>query len=386
MTVPGGSSDTVAVGVDSDTVIVGGGLIGCALAAELAARGQRVTVLERGEPGDEASGAAAGMLSPQADAREPGSLFELGLESRGLYPAWIDALRRETGVDPGFRRLGLLRCAFRDEDADGLFSSFAWQLGRGLAVEDRTEPALRAEIDGRLSPEVRRAVFFPEEGAVEPRTLTRAAWLCAAGRGARVLTGTAVRRFLLEGGACRGVETDAGTLRAGAVVDAAGAWAAFDEGVTFPIPVHPVRGQIVRLRIDGPPLRTQVSSDEVYLVPRPEGEIIVGSTLELVGFRKAVTAEAIERLLAAAIRLIPALRAARVDAAWSGLRPGTPDGLPILGESPVPGLFFATGHFRNGILLAPVTAALVADVVTGGARRDLSAFSVARFSPAACTA
>jgi glycine oxidase len=194
------------------------------------------------------------------------------------------------------------------------------------------------------------------------------------------LAGTCVQRFVIENGVCRGVETDAGSVGGESVVDAAGAWAAFDPSVDFPIPVHPVRGQIVELQIEGKPLETPVRSDAVYLVPRPDGTVLLGSTIELVGFRKAVTAEAVERLIGAAVRLVPALKSARFVSAWSGLRPGTPDGLPVLGESPVPGLFFATGHFRNGILLAPMTAKVVADVLTGSNTRDLSAFSIERFS------
>lgn len=367
-----------------DTVIVGGGVIGCSLAAELAARGKRVTVVERGEPGDEASGAAAGMLTPQAESHERSPFFDLALESRSLYAGWVEALRVETGMDVGYREMGLLRCVFGGPDEGSLFASYLWQTELGLPVEDRPRASLSTELGGRLSPEVRRAVFFPRDAAVEPRSLVRAAWLSAQRRGVRVLTGTGVQRFRVEGGICRGVETDAGPLEAEAVVDAAGAWAAFDQDATFPIPVYPVRGQILQLRMEDEPLQTQVCSDEVYLVPRPDGEVLVGSTVELVGFRKAVTAEAVERLLAAAVRLVPSLRSARFVSAWSGLRPGTPDGLPLLGDSPLPGLFFATGHFRNGILLAPVTAKLVADVLTGEAARDLSAFSVSRFSRSAC--
>ncbi|MEP6993549.1 MAG: glycine oxidase ThiO [Acidobacteriota bacterium] len=363
-----------------DTVIVGGGLIGCALAAELAARGQRVTVLERGEPGDEASGAAAGMLTPQADARERNPFFDLALESRNLYPGWIQALREETGMDVGYRRAGLLRCVFAGPEEETLFSSYLWQRNLGLPVEDRPRTALAALLNGRLSRQVRAAVFFPDEASVDPRALVRAAWLSARRRGARVLTGTCVQQFRIVNGVCRGVDTDAGSFEGGAVVDAAGAWAAFDQSPALPIPVHPVRGQMVQLHLDGDPLESLVCSDEVYLVPRPDGTVLLGSTIELVGFRKAVTAEAVERLIGAAVGLVPELKAARFVSAWSGLRPGTPDGLPILGDSPVPGLFFATGHYRNGILLAPITARVVADALTGGARRDLSGFSVARFS------
>ncbi len=376
-------------GPSDDTLIVGGGLIGCALASELAGRGQRVTLLERGEPGGEASGAAAGMLSPQAEAGSASEFFDLALESRGLYPAWASALFEETGIDVGYRRGGLLRCVLGGPGMEGagagagddaLFASYAWQRRAGLAVEDRPAAALASELEGRLSRDVRRAVFFPDEAAVDPPALVRAAWLSAQRRGVRLLAGVCVQRFRFQRDLCVGVETDAGDFTAAATVDCAGAWAGFDPSGRVAVPVHPVRGQMVKLRLEGPPLRTMVCSDEVYVVPRPEGTVLVGSTVELVGFRKAVTAEAVERLIAGAIALLPELRSAQFVSAWSGLRPGTPDGLPVLGESGVPGLFLATGHFRNGILLAPVTAKVMADLLTNGHPRDLSAFSVARFS------
>lgn len=363
-----------------DTIIVGGGLIGCALAAELASRGQRVTVVERGEPGDEASGAAAGMLAPQAEANEPDSFFRFALESRDMFPAWADALMRETGIDVGYRKIGFLRCAFGSEDGSR-DASDRWQTRAGLPLERRDREALGRELSGRLSPEVQSAVFFPEEAAVDPRALTRAVWRCAQSRGARVWTGTGVTAFRIRDGVCRGVETDAGPIEADATVDAAGAWAAFDRNVPLSIPVEPVRGQIVQLRVEGAPLETLVSSDDVYLVPRPDGTVLLGSTTERVGFRKAVTAKAVEGLIAAAVRLVPSLAAAQFVSAWSGLRPGTPDARPILGDSPVPGLFFATGHFRNGILLAPATARAVADRLTSRAPADLSEFSILRFAP-----
>ena len=362
-----------------DAVIVGGGLIGLALAAELAGRGVRVTVLERGEPGGEASGAAAGMLTPQAEARTDSPFFALALESRNLYPSWVDTLREETGLDVGFRRWGLLRCVFEESAAATLYDSYRWQAEAGLRVEERPPAALAAQVGEALSARVRAGVFFPDEGAVDPPALVRAVRLCTERRGVRLRRGVSAHGFLLEGGACRGVDTDDGIYRAAAVVDAAGAWAALDRSGRVSIPVHPVRGQIVALRPEGPPLRTMVCSEEVYLVPRPDGSVLLGSTLELAGFHKAVTAEAVERLIAAAIALVPSLKSAQFLSAWSGLRPGTPDGLPLLGESGVPGLVLAAGHFRNGILLAPITALAIADLLTGGPRRDLSAFSIARF-------
>lgn len=365
-------------GARADVVIVGGGLIGCALAAELAARGRSVTVLERAEPGTEASGAAAGMLAPQSEARSRDAFFELSLESRDLYAGWARGLAEESGVDVGYRKTGLLHCRFESDSAE----SFAWQRASGLSVLARRREDLALEAGGLLSPEVRDAVFFPDEAAVDPRRLTRAAWLAAVRRGAVVRTGTAVLGFRIERGICRGVETDSGPVEAEATVDAAGAWAAFEGRLPLPLPVEPVRGQIVELSLPGQPLETIVASEDVYLVARPDGTVLLGSTAERVGFQKAVTAEAVARLIAAATRLVPSLGQARFVTAWSGLRPGTPDGLPVLGGSPVRGLFFAAGHFRHGILLAPATALILADLLTGGPTRDLSPFSIERFAPA----
>jgi glycine oxidase len=365
----------------ADVLVVGGGVIGCAVAAELAARGRGVVVLERGEPGLEASGAAAGMLSPQAEARTRDAFFDLALASRELYPAWVRVLEEETGVDVGYRRTGLLHCDFAGARAQSRAEQIAWQQAAGLEAAALLRVELPGEIAERLSSEVTAAASFPAEGAVDPRRLTRAAWLLAERRGVRVRTGVEALGFRFEGGACRGVETRAGAILANAVVDAAGAWAAFDS-LPLPVPVEPVRGQIVELRLAGPPLPTILSSDDVYLVPRADGTLLLGSTVEHVGFRKEVTAAAVERLIAAAVRLCPEIASARFVTAWSGLRPATPDGLPILGACRLPGLFFAAGHFRNGILLAPVTAVALADLLTGEAGKDLASFSIERFAEA----
>jgi glycine oxidase len=368
----------------ADVVIVGGGLIGCSLAAELAERRVSVVVVERAEPGSEASGAAAGMLSPQADAAEPSPFFDLALESRELYPDWAKRAFEETGVDTGYRRTGLLRALpDRPDEGDGEAVervSARWQRARGLRAEERSWGDLSPELAARLAPGFRSFVFYPDEAVIDPRRATRAAWLLAERRGARVETGTAVRRFAIERGVCRGVETDAGPIASRAVVDAAGAWAAFDGNLPVPVPVAPVRGQIVEIRPGGRPPETVLSSEEVYLVPREDGGVLVGSTLERVGFRKEVTAGAVRQLLDAAARLCPEVTSSRFVTAWAGLRPGTPDGWPLLGDSGIPGLFFATGHFRNGILLAPVTARLMADLLTGRPSPRLSPFSVDRFA------
>jgi glycine oxidase len=358
----------------ADVVIVGGGVIGCALARELALRGAAVTVVEKAEPGAEASGAAAGLLAPQAEGLARGPFFDLALESRRLYPAWTAALEEESGMEVGYRKTGILRCALPRSAAEG--DAFAWQRRAGLAVEEKDAGEIAALTGGSVSEEIREAVFLPEEGVVDNRRLTRALWVAAERRGVEFLLGRTVRRFLVRGGRCAGVETDEGPVAAAQTVNAAGAWAGFD--ADFPVPVEPVHGQIVEVESAAPALATVVESRDVYVVPRG-GSWLLGSTAERIGFEKRVTAGTVARLIAAAARLLPALENAAFLRAWSGLRPGTPDGLPVLGRGPLPGLYLATGHFRNGILLAPVTALAIADCLAGSGARDLSPFALGRF-------
>ena len=362
-----------------DALIVGGGVIGCALARELAGRGLRVALLERAEPGSEASFAAAGLLSPQSDCRAPGPFFTLALSSHRLYPEWAGTLEEETGQKVGLVRSGLLRCALDAGEEEGL-RDYLWQRGRGLAVEWLDADALGVRAGTAICGEARAGVFFADEGLVDPRRLTHALAASARARGVEIRTRTTVRRFWIEEGRCLGVEAEGERFSAGAVVDAAGAWAGLDGAL--PVPVEPVRGQIVELDPGRETPRTILHSEAVYLAPHADGRLLVGSTLERVGFRKEVTAGAVESLLHQAARLAPGVSSARFVNAWSGLRPGTPDGLPVLGAGPVENLFLATGHYRNGVLLAPITALLLADRMTGGQAPDLEPFSLSRFATA----
>jgi glycine oxidase len=359
----------------ADVTIVGGGIIGCALARELAGRGARVTILEKKEPGAEASGAAAGMLAPQAEGLPPGPLFDLALESRSLYPAWTAALVEETGIEAGYRRAGILRCGFSEGAASA--EPPRWQRARGLAVEEKSPGEIARLTHGAASERIRSGVFFPDDAVVDNTLLTRALWKSCELRGVTFALGKTALRLALSGGRCVGVNTDGGLIEAPQVVNAAGAWASFDSA--FPVPVEPVRGQIVEIEAPKPALPSVVWSHEVYVVPRA-GTWLLGSTMERVGFEKRVTAGAVERLIAAAARLLPGVDKSAFLRAWAGLRPGTPDELPLLGATSVPGLFLATGHFRNGILLAPVTALALADELSGGRTHDLAPFSPGRFS------
>jgi glycine oxidase len=358
----------------ADVVVVGGGVIGLALARELSARGLDVTVLERGRTGEEASWAAAGLLSAQSDAVSPSPFGDFALASRDLYPDWTDALTRETGLDTGWRPTGVLLCAPAE-----VLERFGWQRDAGLPLE-RLDPAgISDRSAGRVAPHVADALFFPRDSVVHNRRLVRALARSLAIRGVPVHEGVTVSRFSIDRGACTGVDTSEGGVTAGAVVDAAGAWARLDPVLPFEIPVEPIRGQIVELADDSP-FPTVLGSDDVYLVPRADGRVLAGATVERAGFRKEVTAAGVAELLRAALILAPSLREARVTDSWAGLRPGTPDGLPLIGESPVRGLYLAAGHFRNGILLAPITALRLADVLTTGVvAADLAAFSPERF-------
>jgi glycine oxidase len=364
-----------------DVVVVGAGVMGCAVALRLAQRGVPVTIIERGIPGAEASSAAAGILGPQWECEGPGPLLDLGLRSRALYPAFAAELRELSGIDIGLSRSGLLELALTAEDEEALAARRTWQTARGLRAEFLRPADLRA-LEPRLGPEIRSGLRFGDEGHVNARALARALSQAAAVAGARFVTGRYVRRVLVEGGRTTGVELDGETLPAGQVVLCAGSWSGMVEGGGVPAPVvRPARGQMVAIETRPPLFRhVLVAHRRGYLVPRADGLALAGSTLEMVGFRKEVTVAGLAEILALTRQLVPDLGTAAVVETWSNFRPLTPDALPILGKTAVQGLLVATGHHRYGILLTPITAQVIAEVVTSGASTvDLSAFDVARF-------
>jgi glycine oxidase len=366
-----------------DVLVVGGGVIGCAIARRLAAAGVRTLLLERDQPGSHASWAAAGMLSPLAEADEPGPFLSLLLESRTLYPGLSAALLAETGIDVGYRDEGTLLVALTAGQEATLDARYRWQSAAGLPVERMTAGELR-EAEPALSPEVRAGLRFAGDHQVDSRLLAKALWAAAEAAGAEVRLGSAVQGVIVERGAVAGVRTaDGGRVDAGAVVIAAGSWAGTIEGLPRPLPVMPVRGQLLAVHTRPPLFRQVVHAPDVYLVPRGDGRLILGATMERAGFEEAVTAGGVLSLLAPALQVAPALRDAPLVEWWCGLRPATPDGLPILGPDPeVSGLHYATGHYRNGILLTPVTAEIVAAAILGVARRGAGPFAADRFGPA----
>ena len=364
-----------------DVVVVGGGVIGCAIARRAARGGLRVVVAERATPGMEASFAAAGMLSPLAEASGPGPFLDLLLRARSLYPDFAAALREETGVDVGYGDAGTLYLALREEDEAELEHRFAWQSAAGLAVE-RLDAAQVREAEPGVSPDARWGLRFPGDHQADNRALGRALWGAAARAGAEFRLGADVVALLREGGRAAGVVLAGGErIRAGAVVLAAGSWAGRMEGLPRPVPVEPVHGQIAALESIPPLFRHVVDSPRCYLVPRSEGRILAGATVERLGFRKAVTPRGLVGLLEGALEIAPSLADAAIVETWAGLRPGTPDGFPILGTDPdLPNLHYATGHFRNGILLTPLTAELIGDVLLGNTPdASLEPFGIQRF-------
>ncbi len=340
-----------------DAIVVGGGIIGLSLSIELRKRGLKVLIVERAEPGREASHAAAGMLA-DSGGELPGALQPLATASAQMYPELVHELEDESGVKIDLRDHGTIAL---HESSRGYSTTPSEAL---LEIE----PAL---VPGNL------IEHFLHERSVDPRQLAAAAVKAARHRGVDLVSGSPVTEVCRADGRASGVQTDKTTYFAPVIVNCAGAWA----GQFSPpsLPTRPIKGQILSV-IGGPALKHVIRAPEVYVVPRSDGRIVIGATAEDVGFDKRTEPKVIQSMLHAATRLIPSLAKAKIHEAWAGLRPGTPDGLPIIGETSLRGYFTGTGHFRDGILLAPVTASVMARLITEGTSQfDLSTFSPQRF-------
>lgn len=363
----------------TDVVVCGAGVIGCAIARALAASGGRVVLLDRSGPAAEASGAAAGLLTDQSDVAADSPFARFRRRSAELYPAMIAALREETGIDVSYTRRGTIRVAADEPDAVEMDTLARWQEEKGWRIERVSGDALRDLSGGTLATGIEFGLHFPDEAVVDNRELVRALMTSAERRGARFRLASA-RAILRSGDVCTGLGTDAGDLAAGAVVIASGAWSDFDPALPFRIPVRPVRGQIVEIGETSARLPKVLLRGGFYVAPRERGRILLGSTVEEAGFDRRVTLPGLQSLTSLALALAPRLARAPFVGAWAGLRPAAPDGLPILGETPIRGLYVATAHFRNGLLLAPATAAAITGLIaTGRSELDLAPFSLRRF-------
>lgn len=373
----------MARALTADVVVVGGGLVGCAVAHALARRGRRTILIERGRLGTEASRAAAGMVAPQAECDEPGPVLRLGLLSRDAYPAWAAEVSSASGIDVGFRTDGILAVALSSGEARALAARARWQRAAGLRAE-----VISTRTARRLAPVLPRvlrlAVHFPDDHRVDNERLVVAVARAARRAGVIVVERTAVVRVATRAGRVAGVETSAGRIAAPVVVNAAGAWAgalALPDGVPPP-PVFPVRGQMFVMRGTPGALAMPLYGRDAYLVPRPDGRVLAGSTREHVGFEKRVTFDAAARILGAAHAIAPGLGDLTFAHAYAGLRPGTPDERPLIGPLPaLPGLVYAAGLYRHGILLAPIVARAVAElVVDEGTGMPLAGMRPGRFA------
>jgi glycine oxidase len=363
-----------------DVVVVGGGVIGLAVAWRAAQRGLAVRVIERGELGGGASYVAAGMLAPVTEA-DPGelALLELGLRSAAEWPAFAAELTEASGHDPGLRRCGALVVARDRDEAEALERELELRRELGLGVE-RLRPSAARRLEPALAPTIRLALAVPGDHATDPRATVAA--LAEAGRrvGVDLCTGVTVERIECEGAKIAGVRLTGGeVVAAGRVVVAGGAWSGAVGGLPE-ISLRPVKGQILRLRDPhGPGLLDRIVRFEGgYLVPRGDGRYVLGATTEERGFDTTVTVGGLYELLRDAGELVPGIHELVVEESAAGLRPATPDNAPLLGEDPeIEGLHWATGHHRNGILLAPATAQIVVAALEGVAAPP--AFAPRRF-------
>jgi len=372
-----------------DVAIVGGGVVGCAIAYHLARRGARVALVERHRLAAGASGVAAGMLAPQVEAPFADDFFELCLAGRAEHGPLAEHLRQDADLDVEYRATGILHVARTEAERADLQRQLRWQSARGLRAEwiesddlGRCEPLLSG-VAGRL---LAGGLWLPDEAQVRGPRLVQALATVAARHGARIAEGTWAVRLALAGDRVRGVVLPTGVLEAGTVVLAAGVWSPdVGESIGLRLPVLPVKGQIASLRgLSRTPAHV-IWSGECYLVPRPDGEIVLGATEEEGNYDARPSLAGLHRLSEAALEVVPAAGALVFEGAWAGLRPATPDRRPIIGWAPnVRGLLLATGHYRNGVLLGPLTGRLIADVLLEqGQPAELAPFGLERFADAA---
>src|SRR5882762_5210190 len=369
-----------------DVAIAGGGVIGGAVALELACAGLRVAVFDRQHPGQEASWASAGILSPAPESPGTIAMVPLGKASFALYPQFVAEVEEISGKSTGFRPKGTLEALFSRDTKAELSTIIALHHGLGLKAEP-LRPEDARELEPALSEEAEAAVLRPDEGSVDNRALTSAILEAAQRSGVEVFSGNGAKAIWREGNRCAGLLLQNEKVEAKWTIIAAGCFSATIEGIRPYAPVRPAKGQMVALRADDLRIERVLWSEKIYLVPRNDGRILAGATVEYAGFDKRTTAGGIEKILSASIELAPGLANARIEETWAGLRPDSPDHLPILGPTDIGGLLMATGHFRSGILLTPITARLVREWITEQrVSADWDRFSPMRFSSAASDA
>lgn len=363
---------------NSDTLIIGAGIIGCSLARELARSGQRVVVLDSGKVGGASSSAAAGLLSPRFDESAKGPLLDLCRQSAAIYEAWVNELRVDGAADVGFRRTGLLSVCTSIDEADSLRAALPHESRAGRPVEWLDRPELR-QREPALSDKALGAAWYPDDAHVEPARLVQQVARVAALAGVQIRENEPVRKLERDGERVSAVHTNHGSYRPGLVVLAAGAWSGeLADTIGLRLPTRPVKGQMVLAECRVPPIKTPLHAGETLLIPWPDGRLALGVTVEEVGFDDRVRLDSLSRILRQTIELVPAVGALSLSYAWAGLRPATPDGWPYMG--PIPpwkNFWISAGHFRKGTLLAPICAKLLAESIHAGRLHE----ALAPFTP-----
>ncbi len=351
----------MALNPQFDCLVVGGGLIGMLTARELLQAGMSVGLVERGETGRESTWAGGGILSPLYPWRYPDAVSALASWSQARYPALAEALKAESGIDPEYQHNGLLIL-----DTEEAVQAQQWAKHWHRSLQLVSQAQIR-ELEPNLGDVPDQAVWMPEVGQIRNPRLAQALRKSLENQGVTLFEHTSVKGMLLGEQAVNGILTEQGEFKADHVVIAGGAWSALlleSTGVTLPI--RPVRGQMILYRAEPDVVQRIVLSRDRYVIPRRDGRILVGSTLEEVGFDKSTTHAAMQELEGEACRLIPALAGYKIEHHWAGLRPGSPHGIPYILQHPrIEGLFINTGHFRNGVVLGPASAHLLADILLG---------------------
>lgn len=346
-----------------DVAIAGGGLIGGAIALELARAGLRVGLFDSHEPGREASWAGAGIISPAPESSAMIPLVPLGKASLAHYPAFVQMVEEISGLNVGYRPKGTLQAIFSAEAREELSTVIALHHGIGLKAEPLSAKDALA-LEPALSEELEVAVLRPDEASVDNRALTLAVLQAARRSGVEFFAGSGASAIWREAARCAGLHLKNDKIQSRWTIIAAGCFSADIAGAAPYAPVRPAKGQMAALRAPDLRIERVLWSEKIYLVPRNDGRILAGATVEYAGFDKALTAGGIQKILAAAIELAPGLADARVEETWAGLRPDSPDHLPILGPTDLDGLLIATGHFRLGITLTPITARVIREWIT----------------------
>jgi len=365
-----------------DVAIAGAGLIGGSIALELARAGLSVGLFDSQQPGQESSWAGAGILSPAPESAAMIPLVPLAKASMAIYREFVRIAEEISGLSAGYRPKGTLQALFSRDAREELSTVIALHHGLGLKAEPLSPEDAR-ELEPSLSEDLEAAVLRPDEASVDNRAMTQAVLEAALRSGAKLFPESPVHAIWSDRGRCAGLQVEDEKVEAQWTVIAAGCFSSNIEGVVAYAPVRPAKGQMIALRADHLEIERVLWSEKIYLVPRNDGRILAGATVEYTGFEKGLTAGGLEKVLSGAIELSPGLAAARVEETWAGLRPDSPDHLPILGPTDLDGLLIATGHFRGGILLTPITAKLVREWVTQQrVSVDWDRFSPMRFQSA----